>query len=445
MQILPDDQIRLRIQQVQNQALPEEQRQQARNEVVDSMLRIIPFVIKKLPGTGIRPEELVGEAFETINSCIDKFDSNHISPRTEDKTKFSSYVFAALESNLRNPRTVVQAGRPAIPVYVEDISGLMKHARELFMQEEHREPSEDEWYKRTVRLAGEKWSVSTLRQVTPETFDVANRARFAGRARIDSTVGKGNIETDSLKPLEGAVADTLIDESEDTFEAVAKTLLEEDIYKLLGSLKQRERTVLELRFGIGLNEEGKPKKPLTLEEVAKLIGVTRERIRQIEGKALRVLRHPSRSEKIRDYADLERYEPDKAPYEFRYFNYDSTLSLVSDRMMTRINRAGVVDYLKKLRAGLKSTGMIDPELLAEFFDKNDINVLKYREKQLRVSSRTLAGNLLDAINTKIVDVHDQKIVFVDKDKNVMEDCTYYWMRAPIIEMNEIIKNTKKSA
>jgi RNA polymerase primary sigma factor len=156
---------------------------------------------------------------------------------------------------------------------VETINKLIRTQRKL-MQDLGREPTDDE--------------VAVELETTPEK--VREILKIAQKTTsLETPIGD---DEDSL------LGDFIPDERQATpYEATSRQLMHENLEEALGSLTERESKVLRMRFGLAGD------KPLTLEEVGKVFGVTRERIRQIESKALRKLRHPSRRRKLQDYLE----------------------------------------------------------------------------------------------------------------------------------------------
>ncbi len=156
---------------------------------------------------------------------------------------------------------------------VETINKLIRVSRQL-LQELGRDPKPEEIAKE-MEMSEEK-----VREIMKIAQDPVSLETPIGEEE-DSHLGDFIPDEDALAPAEAA----------------AYSLLKDQIEEVLGSLNEREQKVLKLRFGL---EDGRAR---TLEEVGKEFDVTRERIRQIEAKALRKLRHPSRSKKLRDYLD----------------------------------------------------------------------------------------------------------------------------------------------
>jgi RNA polymerase primary sigma factor len=156
---------------------------------------------------------------------------------------------------------------------VETINKVIRTSRQL-LQELGHEPTPEE-------VAEEmNMPVQKVRDIMKTALEPVSRESPIGEEE-DSHLGDFIQDTDSPQPMEAA----------------ATTMLREQLIEVLGSLTPREEMVLRLRFGI---DDGQPR---TLEEVGQQFNVTRERIRQIEAKALRKLRHPSRAKKLKDYMD----------------------------------------------------------------------------------------------------------------------------------------------
>ena len=445
--ILDDNQIRERIKITRDPNSTENAKSKAKNDIIESSLRLIPYLIKELPSNGVPPEELIGQGFEILNTSIDNWNSEQISRKTEDPVKFSSYLIACLKTGLRSQRTITKVDDfMPTPEHVEGIANLMRKARELFLQEEHREPSQDEWYKRSVRLAGEDYSISMLKKVTLETFKATERAKLSGRARFGRGVTSGKVDTDSLSPAVGNVEETLIDKTENTeltaIDNVTREIMEELIRANLQTLTSRERTVLELRFGIGLNEDGEPKEPLILEDVARMFGFTRERIRQIEAKAIRKLRHPSRSKDLKKFFLHEPDEADNTVVERKKqeADYKKFLRRFSNVFLRNHNLPMLVDVLARIQNGDKNTGQIDLEFLRQppfSRPEEQLELLGKHEKDFGTSPRIFVKDILEFINNNIVSLRNGN-VYRDNP-----DATSYWSNQSPIDIEEVVEKSKE--
>lgn len=295
LEVLSDAQIKEMIGQIRNPQTGEEERRRVRNRIVNANIPLIPFLIGNASRRGIRPEELVGEAFETLDECIDSWQDDG-----EDDAEFSSHAAASIEKRLGSPRSAVEIGKPIdVPESVNQIVTIMKRARELFTQEHGREPSHKEWYKRAAKLRREKYDVRALERITPETFKNTYAARFGSVARIGEVVQTGGVDPDSLSPH---VEKIDVVDPEDF--AIIEDL-KMDVGNALESLTGRERFVIEWRFGIGFDALGKPKVDQTLEGLGKMLGVSKTRVGRIEARALRKL---SRSNLKSPITEIEKPE-----------------------------------------------------------------------------------------------------------------------------------------
>jgi RNA polymerase primary sigma factor len=245
---------------------------EAREHLTSANLRLVVSIGRKYPGRGMSFLDLIQEGNIGLIRAVEKFDY-------ERGFKFSSYATWWIRQAIT--RAIADQARTIrIPVHmVETINRLVRVSRTL-LQELGREA--------TVEELAEAMSKGQEAVVTPEKV---------------REILKVSQEPVSLETPIGAEQDShLGDLIEDRqaiapAEAASHQLLKEQVEAVLDSLTGRERRVLQLRFGL---EDGRAR---TLEEVGKEFNVTRERIRQIEAKALRKLRHPSRSRKLRDFLE----------------------------------------------------------------------------------------------------------------------------------------------
>jgi RNA polymerase primary sigma factor len=236
----------------------------SRERLISSNLRLVVSIAKRYMNRGLTFSDLIQEGNMGLMRAVDKFDWRR-------GFKFSTYATWWIRQAIT--RAIADQARTIrIPVHmIETINKLKRIQREL----------------------GQKLE----REPTPKEI---GKAMDLEAAKVEEIL-KISQEPSSLQAKVGQEGDTALeefihDENSSSPEDIASyELLKTHIEEVLHSLSDREKKVLELRFGL------KDNRPRTLEEVGKVFGVTRERIRQIEAKALRKLKHPSRSRKLRDY------------------------------------------------------------------------------------------------------------------------------------------------
>jgi len=266
---------------------------EAQQRLIQANLRLVVNVAKRYVGRGIAFLDLIQEGNVGLLRAIQKFDHTK-------GFKFSTYATWWIRQAIS--RAIADQSRTIrIPVHMVDTINRLSRLQRQLTQEHGRTPTPEELALEMDFLEEEDAQLVRLAMATEDALSPVLKRRLKRAAAKVRSIMRISQEPMSLEMPVGEeessqLGDFIKDETiQAPDDATSQHLLREQIHTMLNALSEREREVLEMRYGL---RDGRPH---TLEEVGQAFGVTRERIRQIEAKALRKLRHPGRSRKLRDF------------------------------------------------------------------------------------------------------------------------------------------------